>query len=119
MSEICGDGTAGALQYSAVMSQHSPAVAGGGTVAVGTRVGEYEIEKLLGAGGVGEVYRARHPVIGKRVEIKIMTKHCSANPLNVERFTVEAKAVNAIGHPNIVDIFSFGKLDDGRCYFAM
>ena len=86
---------------------------------VGTTVGEYRIETLLGRGGMGEVYGASHPVIGKRVAIKIMNAHCSSNPLNVERFVHEAKAVNAIGHSNIVDIFSFGKTAEGRCYFVM
>ena len=86
---------------------------------VGTTVGEYRIETLLGRGGMGEVYGASHPVIGKRVAIKIMNAHCSSNPLNVERFVHEAKAVNAIGHSNIVDIFSFGKMPEGRCYFVM
>ena len=85
----------------------------------GTTVGEYRVESLLGRGGMGEVYGASHPVIGKRVAIKIMNAHCSSNPLNVERFVQEAKAVNAIGHSNIVDIFSFGRTPEGRCYFVM
>ena len=92
--------------------------AGDGTVPPGTLVGEYEIEGLIGAGGMGEVYRVRHPVIGKRAAMKVMNETCSANPLNVARFVDEAKAVNAIGHPNIVDIFSFGHID-GRSYFVM
>jgi serine/threonine-protein kinase len=85
----------------------------------GTVVGEYRIERLLGHGGMGEVYGAHHPVIGKRVAIKVMNRACSVNPANVERFVQEAKAVNAIGHSNIVDIFSFGRTSDGRCYFVM
>jgi len=90
-----------------------------GLLATGTKVGEYEIERLLGVGGMGEVYGARQPVIGKQVAIKVMSRDCSASPSNVERFVQEAKAVNAIGHPNIVDIFSFGRTEDGRCYFVM
>jgi serine/threonine protein kinase len=85
----------------------------------GTKVGEFVIEKLIGSGGMGEVYGARHPVIDKQVAVKLMSRACSANPVSVERFVQEAKAVNAIGHPNIVDIFSFGRTDDGRCYFVM
>src|SRR4051812_15914692 len=85
----------------------------------GTRVGEYLIESMLGVGGMGEVYGARHPVIGKQVAVKVMNRSCSANPINIERFVQEAKAVNAIGHPNIVDIFSFGRTSDDRCYFVM
>ncbi len=85
----------------------------------GTMVGEYQIEAMLGAGGMGEVYSARHPMIGKQVAIKVMNRACSANPVNVDRFVQEAQAVNAIGHANIVDIFSFGKTRDGRCFFVM
>ncbi|HET7132602.1 MAG TPA: protein kinase, partial [Gammaproteobacteria bacterium] len=89
------------------------------TLAPGTMVGEYKLEQLLGRGGMGEVYGATHPVIGKRVAIKVMSRECSASPANVERFVHEAKAVNAIGHSNIVDIFSFGRTPDQRCYFVM
>ncbi|MGE0549902.1 MAG: serine/threonine-protein kinase [Kofleriaceae bacterium] len=85
----------------------------------GTLIGEYKIERLLGAGGMGEVYGAFQPVIDKRVAIKVMSRACSSNPINLERFVHEAKAVNAIGHANIVDIFSFGQTSDGRCYFVM
>src|ERR1700743_2642918 len=90
-----------------------------GLLAPGTVVGEYEIERLLGMGGMGEVYGARQPVIGKQVAIKVMSRDCSASPTNVQRFVDEAKAVCAIGHPNIVDIFSFGRTGDDRCYFVM
>jgi len=96
-----------------------PSAARRGSLAPGALVGEYRIERLLGAGGMGEVYGASQPVIGKRVAIKVMSPHCSANPASVTRFVDEAKAVNAIGHPNIVDIFSFGRTDDDRCYFVM
>ncbi|HEY4243729.1 MAG TPA: serine/threonine-protein kinase [Kofleriaceae bacterium] len=89
------------------------------TLPSGTMIGEYRIEKLLGAGGMGEVYGARHPVIGKRVAIKVMNRACSSNPANVERFVTEAQAVNAIGHSNIVDIFSYGETGDKRAYFVM
>ncbi|MGH2930648.1 MAG: serine/threonine protein kinase, partial [Solirubrobacteraceae bacterium] len=85
----------------------------------GTQVGEYVIERLIGEGGMGAVYGARHPVIGKRVAVKVMNRVCSAEPINVERFVQEAKAVNAIGHSNIVDIFAFGRTHDERCYFVM
>src|SRR3954463_12066556 len=75
----------------------------------GTQVGEYVIEEKIGEGGFGTVYRAIHPVIGKAAAIKILHSHRSRSPDMVARFISEARAVNQIGHPNIVDIFAFGK----------
>jgi serine/threonine-protein kinase len=82
----------------------------------GTRIGEYELLREIGVGGMGVVYEGRQPVIGKRVAVKVLR---SREPDLVERFTAEARAVNAIGHRGIVDIFSFGQLDDGTHYFVM
>ena len=85
----------------------------------GTRVGEYEIERELGRGGMGSVFAAYHPVIGKRVAIKVLDAYFSRDMALVRRFLDEARAVNKIGHPNIIDVFSFGQLPDGRQYFVM
>jgi serine/threonine-protein kinase len=85
----------------------------------GSTIGEYLVEKKLGEGATGTVYGARHPVIGKRAAIKVINRQLSLRPEPVERFTREAQAVNHIGHANIVDIFSFGQLPDGRCYLVM
>jgi eukaryotic-like serine/threonine-protein kinase len=85
----------------------------------GTLVGEYKIESRLGQGGMGTVYAARHPVIGKRVAVKVLSYFFSRDAGLVKRFTDEARAVNKIGHPNIIDVFSFGRLADGRQYFVM
>jgi serine/threonine-protein kinase len=82
-------------------------------------VGEYRVQRKIGEGGMGSVYSAIQPVIGKRVAIKVLAPHIAANPELVRRFVDEARAVNKIGHPNIVDIFSFGWLPDRRHYFAM
>jgi serine/threonine-protein kinase len=65
------------------------------------------------------VYGALHPLIGKKAAIKVMNPALSMDAGLVERFVLEAQAVNKIGHPNIVDVFSFGKLSDGRSYFVM
>ena len=86
---------------------------------VGNAVGEYQIESLLGEGGMGQVYAAVHPRIGKKAAIKVLRTEFCSQPETVERFVQEARAVNQIGHPNIVDIFSFGELPDGRSYFVM
>ncbi len=86
---------------------------------IGADVGGYVVERELGRGGMGVVYAATHPMIGKRAAIKILKHSLSRNPATVERFLQEARSVNQIGHPNIVDIFAFGTLDDGRSYLVM
>jgi len=86
---------------------------------IGADVGGYVVEGELGRGGMGVVYAATHPMIGKRVAIKVLKPSLSNNPGTVERFVQEARAVNQIGHPNIVDIFAFGTLPDGRSYLIM
>ncbi len=85
----------------------------------GTPVGEYLIERFLGAGAMGEVYAGLQPVIGKKVAIKILKQEVAASKDGAERFKREARAVNQIDHPNVIDIFSFGRLDDGRLYLVM
>ncbi len=85
----------------------------------GVRVGEYEIEMVIGKGGFGTVYAAHHPVIGKRVAIKVLARRYAADEEIVSRFVSEARAVNQIRHRNIIDIFSFGQLPDGRHYYIM
>ncbi|HEX9101844.1 MAG TPA: serine/threonine-protein kinase, partial [Polyangia bacterium] len=85
----------------------------------GTWVGEYQIESKLGQGGMASVYAGVQPVIGKKVAVKVMSRQLCVDPVQVERFVQEARAVNQIGHPNIVDVFAFGALPDGRSYFVM
>jgi serine/threonine-protein kinase len=86
-------------------------------VAPGTRLGEYEIVARIGEGGMGTVYSGVHPLIGKKVAIKVLkaTRGSDAH----DRFIQEARAVNQIGHPNIVDIFAFDRLPDGRPFLVM
>jgi len=85
----------------------------------GTTLGEYRIEGKLGDGGMGVVYAAVHPLIGKRAAIKVLRAEVGRSATNVERFIDEARVVNHIGHPNIVDVFAFGETPDGRHYFVM
>jgi serine/threonine-protein kinase len=85
----------------------------------GQDVGEYRIESVLGRGGFGTVYAAVQPVIGKRVAIKVLARRYAADQDIVSRFVAEARAVNQIRHRNIIDIFSFGQLPDGRHYYVM
>ncbi|WP_080682423.1 serine/threonine-protein kinase [Sorangium cellulosum] len=85
-----------------------------------TMVGEYRIERKLGAGTFGEVYAGEHPLIGKKVAIKVLNRRFAAQPQAVARFVAEARAVNRIRQRNIIDIFSFGVLpEQQRHYFVM
>jgi serine/threonine protein kinase len=90
-------------------------------LAAGTPVGDtgYVIDEEIGRGGMGHVYSATHRMIGKRAAIKVLKPDVSRSPIVVERFIQEARAVNRIGHANIIDIFAFGALEDGRAYHVM
>ena len=89
-------------------------------LAAGQVVGDYVIERFLGAGAMGDVYAARHPIIDKRVAIKVLKRELAADPEAAERFIREARAVNQIDHANVIDVFNFGRLpDDGRLYLVM
>jgi serine/threonine protein kinase len=88
-------------------------------LAPGTSIGEYCVEAKIGEGGMGSVYAVAHPLIGKKAAVKIMNMQLSVDASAVERFVAEARTVNQIGHPNIVDVFAFGRLPDGRSYFVM
>ncbi|MFN2384699.1 MAG: protein kinase [Thermoanaerobaculia bacterium] len=78
------------------------------TVSAGTRLGPYEILSPLGAGGMGEVYRARDKKLDRDVAIKVLPQSVAADPDTLARFEREAKAVAALSHPNILSIFDFG-----------
>src|SRR5882757_3789294 len=99
--------------------ERDPAVPESSALLHGTNVGGYIIDGELGRGGMGVVYSATHPIIGKRAAIKVLKPSLSNSPATVERFVQEARSVNAIGHPNIVDIFDFDTLPDGRCFLVM
>ena len=86
--------------------------------APGDVIGDYRIDCLLGRGGMGFVYGAVNTIIGKRAALKVLGRHVAA-PDMIERFITEARAVNQIGHPNIVDIFGFGTTDAGDPYMVM
>jgi serine/threonine-protein kinase len=86
---------------------------------VGSRLGEYEVLEPIGEGGMGVVYRGVHPLIKKRVAIKVLKPGASTDASHVKRLLAEAEAVNSIGHRNIVDIFGLGQLADGRPYIVM
>jgi serine/threonine protein kinase len=86
---------------------------------IGTRINNYEVKALIGEGGMGSVYLAEHPMIGRQVAVKVLKPAFATAPDVVTRFFNEAKAANAIGHPGIVDVVDVGTLSDGMPYLIM
>ncbi|MDX2089727.1 MAG: serine/threonine-protein kinase [Kofleriaceae bacterium] len=90
---------------------------------IGQTVGNYLVTQKLGEGGMGSVYLAEHPSIGKKVALKVLHAEFSNNEEVAKRFFDEAKSVNNIGHPNIVDIVDYGVIQsagrDQLVYFIM
>ena len=73
-------------------------------IPVGTRLGPYEIVAPLGAGGMGEVYRARDAKLGREIAIKVLAAATASDPDRRQRFEQEARAASALNHPNILTI---------------
>ncbi len=102
--------------------QHGPPPAA--DLLIGQTIGNYLVIQKLGEGGMGSVYLAEHPQIGKKVALKVLHAEFSANEDVTKRFFNEARAVNDIGHPNIVDIIDYGVIQAGASrdklvYFIM
>ena len=87
-------------------------------LAAGTHLGRYEIVGSIGAGGMGEVYRARDPRLGRDVAVKVLPDAVARDPDRLARFDREARAVAALAHPNILSIFDVGETD-GQTYAVM
>lgn len=81
---------------------------------IGTEVGGYLVKGRLGSGGMGIVYEGEQTVIGKKVAIKVLKSEVAGNPEVVKRLVAEARAVNSVGHRNIIDVFGFAEIPDGR-----
>ncbi len=79
----------------------------------GSRLGPYEILARLGAGGMGEVYRARDSRLNRDVAIKVLTEGAGADRVRLRRFVSEAKAASALNHPNILTVHEIGEADSG------
>ncbi|MEP6918014.1 MAG: protein kinase, partial [Acidobacteriota bacterium] len=87
-------------------------LADNGAVVVGTQLGPYRIESLLGAGGMGEVYRATDPRLGRQVAIKVLPPTFAADPQRVARFRREAQILASLNHPNIGAIYGVERIDE-------
>lgn len=86
---------------------------------LGSRVDDYEVQSVIGSGAMGIVYRVQHAVIGKPAALKVLKPDYADDPDMVQRLIREARTVNAIRHPGIVDIFGFGTLPNGQSYIVM
>ncbi|MCC6993387.1 MAG: protein kinase [Deltaproteobacteria bacterium] len=86
---------------------------------IGQILGNYRIVGVIGQGGMGVVYAAEHPLIGRRAAIKLLLPELSQNQEMVTRFFNEARATTMIQHPGLVDIFDFGHAPNGSAYIAM
>src|SRR6266850_8526125 len=88
------------------------------TIVAGTRLGPYEISASIGAGGMGEVYRARDVRLGRDVAIKVLPQEVTSDPQRLARFEREARSSSTLNHRNIVTIHDFGS-QNGETWLVM
>src|SRR6204780_4461805 len=84
----------------------------------GAKLGPYEIQSLLGAGGMGEVYRARDLRLDRIVAVKVLASHLSSSPELKQRLEREARAISSLNHPNICQLYDIGS-QNGTDYLVM
>ena len=84
----------------------------------GTKLGPYEIQSPLGAGGMGEVYRAKDTRLDRTVAVKVLASHLSSSPELKQRMEREARAISSLNHPNICHLYDIGS-QDGTDYLVM
>src|SRR5947209_15405951 len=87
------------------------------TIASGTKLGRYEIRSLIGAGGMGEVYRALDTDLHRAVALKFLRAEVASDEKRMQRFIQEARAASALNHPNILTVYEIGQADGAR-FFA-
>jgi serine/threonine protein kinase len=85
----------------------------------GEKVGRYEIKCPLGAGGMGQIYLAYDPQLGRKIALKLISQEFATDPRRVHRFEQEARAASALNHPNVCVIHEVGNTDQGRHFIAM
>src|SRR3984893_9104318 len=87
-------------------------------ISAGTRLGDCEIIAPLGAGGMGEVYRARDESLGREVAIKVLPKDLTSDNDRLRRFEQEARAAAALNHPNILAVYGFSTTEGNEPYLV-
>lgn len=88
-------------------------------IEAGSKIGNYKVTRLLGEGGMGRVFEAVHEQIGRRAAIKVLHAQFAHNSEAYTRFLNEARAVNIIQHPGLVNVFEFGQTEDGSPFIVM
>src|SRR6266478_5033206 len=106
------------LDYAQTAVQSSATKSSSVALTSGTRLGPYEIVSPLGAGGMGEVYRARDTRLDRTVAIKVLPPYLSSDPVRRQRFEREARAISALQHPNICTLYDVGQ-QSGTDYLVM
>src|SRR5579871_4311875 len=87
-------------------------------VTAGTKLGPYEIQSPLGAGGMGEVYRATDTRLNRTVAVKVLASHLSSSPELKQRMELEARAISSLNHPHICQLYDIGS-QDGTDFLVM
>jgi tRNA A-37 threonylcarbamoyl transferase component Bud32 len=83
------------------------------------QLGQYRLRRLLGAGGMGEVYLAEHQLLKRRCAVKLIRSDAATDPCAQERFEREVRLTATLSHPNTVDIYDYGRAEDGTYYYVM
>lgn len=91
---------------------------GSESLSPGQDFGQYKVIRLLGCGGMGEVYEVENPVIGQRYALKLVNREIMAQPMALERFQQEARVMSGFDHPNIVKVDDYGETE-GQCWLRM
>ena len=114
---LCGGSFSGSPDQ--CPEDHTPLYAPEIVARVGMRLKDHEIEGVIGEGGMGVVYRAKHVVLEKPVAIKVLHDRFAGQTEAVEQFIVEAKAASRIRHPNIIDVTDIGVTNEGLVFLIM
>src|SRR6478736_5531427 len=85
----------------------------------GSKLGDYDIRRPLGAGGMGEVYLAQDTRLGRSVAVKVLSAEMASDHGRIRRFEQEARAASALSHPNVCVVHALGETSDGQSYIAM
>lgn len=112
-------GASGSVGGGTAATSAEPGVPGQVALKAGQLVGNYRVNSKIGQGGMGSVYAAVHKQIGRRAAIKILHGPLAATSDYAARFLNEARAVNMLRHPGLVEVFDFGQLPDGTLYIIM